>query len=92
MENLAHDHGFGLLYGQEASSFRTIRKHDPNPEHLLYDLLHREDPDSAHSRYNALIRTLVSFERAAECDMYRFPAISPMPSDATSIQFSREKR
>lgn len=38
-----------------------------NPEHLLYELLHREDPDSAHSRYNALIRTLVSFERAAEC-------------------------
>ncbi|HVT56871.1 MAG TPA: hypothetical protein VHR45_00585 [Thermoanaerobaculia bacterium] len=27
----------------------------------------RSDPDSAHSRYNALIRRLVSFERAAEC-------------------------
>lgn len=36
-------------------------------EHRLYELLAREDPDSAHSRYNALIRTLVSFERAAEC-------------------------
>lgn len=34
------------------------------PEHLLYALLAREDSDSAHSRYNALIRRLVSFERA----------------------------
>lgn len=38
-----------------------------NPEHELYDLLSQQDPDSAHSRYNALIRILVSFERAAEC-------------------------
>ena len=38
-----------------------------DPEYLLYDLLSLDDPDSAHSRYNALIRTLVSFERAAEC-------------------------
>jgi hypothetical protein len=37
------------------------------PEHRLYDLLSEQDPESAHSRYNALIRTLVSFERAAEC-------------------------
>jgi hypothetical protein len=36
-------------------------------EHRLYALLATEDPDSAHSRYNALIRRLVSFERAAEC-------------------------
>lgn len=36
-----------------------------SPEHALYDLLAREDPDSAHSRYNALLRRLVSFERAA---------------------------
>lgn len=39
----------------------------PNPEHELYRLLAAEDPDSAHTRYNALIRRLVSFERAAEC-------------------------
>lgn len=38
-----------------------------SPEHRLYELLAAEDPDSAHSRYNALIRRLVSFERAAEC-------------------------
>jgi hypothetical protein len=37
------------------------------PEHRLYELLSREDPDAAHSRYNALVRRLVSFERAAEC-------------------------
>ena len=37
------------------------------PEHRLYDLLAADDPNSAHSRYNALIRRLVSFERAAEC-------------------------
>lgn len=39
----------------------------PSPEHRLYELLQRSDPDSAHSRYNSLIRRLVSFERAAEC-------------------------
>lgn len=38
-----------------------------NPEHRLYDLLAESDQDSAHSRYNALIRRLVSYERAAEC-------------------------
>lgn len=35
------------------------------PEHRLYELLRAEDSDSAHSRYNALIRRLVSYERAA---------------------------
>ena len=37
------------------------------PEHRLYALLAESDSDSAHSRYNALIRRLVSFERAAAC-------------------------
>ncbi len=37
------------------------------PEDRLYARLAAEDEDSAHSRYNALIRLLVSFERAAEC-------------------------
>jgi hypothetical protein len=37
-----------------------------DPEHRLYAFLAREDAGSAHSRYNALIRRLVSFERAAE--------------------------
>jgi len=38
-----------------------------SPEHRLYGLLAAEDADSAHSRYNALVRRLVSFERAVEC-------------------------
>ena len=37
------------------------------PEHLLYHHLAARDPDAAHSRYNALIRRLVSFERALAC-------------------------
>ena len=39
----------------------------PHPEHRLYARLAAADRPSAHSRYNALIRRLVSFERAAEC-------------------------
>jgi hypothetical protein len=39
----------------------------PSPEHRLYQRLAAEDADSAHSRYNALIGRLVSFERAVEC-------------------------
>ena len=37
------------------------------PEHRLYALVVGDDPDGAHSRYNALIRRLVSFERALAC-------------------------
>jgi hypothetical protein len=39
----------------------------PDPERALYEMLAREDPDSAHGKYNALVRRLVSFERAAAC-------------------------
>jgi hypothetical protein len=38
-----------------------------DPEHRLYDVLRAADADGAHSRYNALVRRLVSFERAAAC-------------------------
>ncbi len=38
-----------------------------SPEHRLYELLSEEDADAAHGRYNALLRRLVSFERASEC-------------------------
>ena len=38
-----------------------------DPEHRLYRMLAAGDPDSAHGRYNALIRELVSFERAFAC-------------------------
>lgn len=37
------------------------------PEHTLYLRLADREGDAAHSRYNALIRRLVSFERALEC-------------------------
>ncbi len=37
------------------------------PEHSLYLALAAASGDAAHSRYNALIRRLVSFERAAAC-------------------------
>lgn len=38
-----------------------------SPEHRLYARLSAEDSDSAHGRYNALVRRLVSFERALAC-------------------------
>lgn len=37
----------------------------PDPERRLYRLLEKDGSDSAHGRYNALVRALVSFERAA---------------------------
>lgn len=36
------------------------------PSHRLYELLADEDSRTAHSRYNALTRRLVSYARAAE--------------------------
>jgi hypothetical protein len=38
-----------------------------SPEHKLSALLATEKGNGAHSAYNALIRRLVSFERAAAC-------------------------
>ena len=35
------------------------------PSHRLYELLEQQGP-GAHSRYNALVRRMVSFARAAE--------------------------
>ena len=62
----------GLLVAIGAPRLQRLGLHVPRsrheiPEHALYDLVARTDPDSAHSRYNAWIRLLVSFERAAEC-------------------------
>ena len=60
-----------LLVSIGAPRLRRLGIHLPetfsDPETRLYTLLAAEDSDSAHSRYNALIRRLVSFERAAEC-------------------------
>ena len=39
----------------------------PDADLRLYAMLAASGPTSAHGRYNALIRRLVSFERAAEC-------------------------
>ena len=39
----------------------------PNPESALYALLYSVHGDGAHSRYNALVRRLVSYQRAAAC-------------------------
>ena len=60
----------GLLVAIGAPRLRRLGLRVPRsgyeiPEHALYDLLARSNPDSAHSRYNAWIRLLVSFERAS---------------------------
>jgi hypothetical protein len=61
-----------LLVAIGAPRLRSIGIDPPdnlsgNPEHRLYHLLARDNSDSVHSRYNALVRRLVSYERAAEC-------------------------
>ena len=45
----------------------TVIRPLPDAEHRLYALLATSDSDTAHSRYNALLRRLVSFERALAC-------------------------
>lgn len=42
-----------------------------SPEMRLYRRLNKENPNAAHSRFNALIRRLISFERAVECARHR---------------------
>lgn len=60
-----------LLVSIGASRLRAVGIDVPLPlataEIRLYDMLRREHGDDAHGRYNALVRRLVSFERAAEC-------------------------
>ncbi len=60
-----------LLVSIGAPRLRQLRIEVPgalsSPEHRLYLRLQETDPDTAHSRYNALLRRLVSFERAAAC-------------------------
>lgn len=53
------------------------------PERRLYDRLAETDPDSAHSRYNALVRRLVSFENTAECVGLSGLELGPEPESAT---------
>jgi hypothetical protein len=60
-----------LLVSIGAPRLRMLGFEVPNvislPERRLYQRLWSDDPDVAHARYNALIRRLISFERAAEC-------------------------
>lgn len=60
-----------LLVSIGAPRLRSLGIEPPSPiespEHKLYLLLARDKGDAAHSAYNALIRRLVSFERAAAC-------------------------
>lgn len=44
-----------------------IPRVEADPEHRLYAQLREQFGDGAHSRYNALVRRLVSFERARAC-------------------------
>lgn len=50
-----------LQAGLEVPTARVAR-----PGHELYDLLAAEHGDDAHTRYNALLRRIASFARAAE--------------------------
>jgi hypothetical protein len=60
-----------LLVSIGAPRLRTLGVSIPDafdgPEHRLYRKLAADDPDAAHARYNALVRRLVSFERALAC-------------------------
>lgn len=40
----------------------------PEAGHRLYALLDEDDPGGAYSRYNAIIRRVVSFARSVEAD------------------------
>ena len=65
---LVQNDGFGVLKQMFAKGYAAGHAGEatfPEPEHRLYLTLAAEDPDSAHSRYNALVRRLVSFERCA---------------------------
>lgn len=44
-----------------------VPEHPDPPEHRLYARLRREHGRAAHSRHNALVRRLSSFERALPC-------------------------
>jgi hypothetical protein len=60
-----------LLVSMAAARLRGVGIDVPaiaveRPSHRLYELVARSQPGSAHSHYNALVRRIVSFARAAE--------------------------
>lgn len=69
--NARHETVEALLVSIGAPRLRSLgyELHSPfdSPEHRLYLRLAQEKDNAAHSAYNALIRRLVSFERAAQC-------------------------
>jgi len=78
VESGLHDLGRGvesapaLLVASFAPRLRRLGIAAPEheivePEHRLYELLAREAADAAHSRYNAMVRRMVSFARAFAC-------------------------
>ena len=68
----------GLIAGVVASSF-------PEPERQLYRLLRKEGGD-AYSRYNALIRELVSFEQALDRRLNKKPKTESERAGAQSVR------
>jgi hypothetical protein len=60
-----------LLVSIGAPRLRTLGYAVPalfeHPELRLYQLLAQQHGDGAHSQYNALVRRMVSFQRAAAC-------------------------
>jgi hypothetical protein len=60
-----------LLVSIAASRLRALGVHVPapiaNPELTLYSRLAAVHGEAAHARYNALLRRLVSYQRAAAC-------------------------
>ena len=71
LEALLVSIGAPRLRGSGLSVTRPL----PDAEHRLYERLAAEDPDSAHSRYNALLRRLTSFESALECVTWPMPNV-----------------
>ena len=70
--NTGRESAAALLVAVGAPRLRRVGLQVPparfdHAEHRLYEILARSHGNSAHSRYNALIRLLVSFERACEC-------------------------
>jgi hypothetical protein len=60
-----------LVVSIAAPALRDLGLHVPtplvDPEMRLYRLLAAQLGDGAHSRYNSLIRRVVSYQRAARC-------------------------
>src|SRR5436190_5236295 len=60
----------------------------PSPEHRLYEVLRAGHGDGAHSRYNALVRRLVSFERGCG-SRGRPPCVSSRTRSASGASWAR---